>query len=389
MFGQTKNNDEIIILDIGSASVAGSRVVISTDKKKIDFKDSVRHEANFKNRISFKVFFEEIEGALKNTLIGLKKSNNRPVGKIVCFLSSPFYLSKTKTLVYTQKSPFVVNNKLINKLMAKEAEEFLVSRKKIYPEIADDENCLIESKIMAVRLNGYSVASVDSQSAVKLEIDGYLSLSSKAVTHRLTEIINQTGLGKNVIFHSFAFAGFSTLRDIDDDDDDTFVLLDISGELSDLIFSLKGVLLENLSFPIGKNYIIRKTAEVFKTVPAEARSLIKLYSNGQANAQIEEKISQALGEIKKDWNKTFRQGLSALMEVGILPELIYLVGEDNLTNIFEGWLKEDSFKDLTFGHRGIKTILVKPNMFKALDRPEMEKFDPFLAIEGLFLKRVL
>jgi cell division ATPase FtsA len=388
MFGPNKNN-EVIILDIGSASVAGTRVAIPTNQKKIDFKDSIRHEADFKDRVSFKVFFEEIEKALRNILADLKKKNNHSADKIVCFLSSPFYLSKTKTIVYTESSPFTVDDKLINRLMVQEAEKFLISRKKIYPEITDDKNLLIENKIMAIRLNGYPITSVNNQSAFKLEIDGYLSLSSKAVINRLTEIIIQAGLSKKVTFHSFAFAGFSTLRDIDDDDDDTFVLLDISGELSDLVFSLKGVLLENLSFPLGKNYIIRKIADVFKTIPAEAKSLIKLYSAGQVNAQIEKRVSTALSEIKEEWNKTFRQGLLSLMDVGILPELIYLVGEDNSIRIFEDWLIEDGFKDLTFGHKGIKIVSIKPNMFKPLDHPQIEGLDPFLAIEGLFLKSIL
>lgn len=114
-----------------------------------------------------------------------------------------------------------------------------------------------------------------------------------------------------------------TLRDINPTIND-YLFLDISGEITEIAIIKNGVLFDSISFPFGKNSIVRKLSEDLGTNKEEAISRASLYKSNDSIKIANSKISKIIENLMKEWHKLFDISIKQLLSNIALPQGIFL-----------------------------------------------------------------
>lgn len=387
---KNRKKEVVALVDIGDSSIGASFLLIEETKTGRQTKTigSIRNEMVFLETLNFKRFFDEVDKALKKTLFELIKNTGYQPTKTFCFLSSPFYVSQTKILNYENPKPFTFTKEFLGKISCDEAAKFLENHQSLYPEILSDDPILIENKIMQIRLNGYDIIKPFGKTANKAVLSQYLSLGSKKILKRLKEVIKASTNGSHVEFHSFMFSAYSSLRDLINNKD-SFMFVDVGGELTDVAIVTEGVLQEGASYPYGKNSLIRQTVASLSTIHQEASTLLKLYVDNNVHGRHDERLALVLAKAKEEWISQFKQTLGTIMESTMLPETVYFIGDEKIGRLFATWLSEDSFKSYSFSNNPLKINFLDEQLFAKItsNRTNINN-DAFLMLETIFYDKI-
>jgi cell division ATPase FtsA len=270
-----KNKKEVVlILDIGSGSVAGSFV---------EFNIGQDPRVLYVKRVPIKLFLtlsgERFKKAMleslsitlndlnKNGLRQLESYSNNRVKKVYCSLASPWFVSQTKTLVVKEDKEFTITAKFISDLLQKEEDSFENSNLSKYSSNKRHASEVIERKLIDVRLNGYKVKDPIGKKAQSAEFDIFLSMSQATILDSIEDVLSKYFLTEEINFHSFTLVSFSAIRDIYESVS-SFLFLDITGEVTDISIIKLGTILKTASFPVGKNSVIREVTKTLKTLNA-------------------------------------------------------------------------------------------------------------------------
>ncbi len=388
------NNQLIAIIDIGSANVGGAIAELDKNSNQnktqcANLKYTTRHPLSITDNLTFKTFIKEIFEALDRVLIDIKKEEPT-IKQVVVFLASPFCLAQTKIIDLQKDQPFVVTKNLVNELMIGEAKKFMANHKQLYVDLLDDQTIVLENALMQIKLNGYETHQPYGKKSSTVVMAQHLSIMSQILTNKLKDLITQKLKLSNIIFHSTTFATFNTLRDIIQKPN--FLIIDISGELTDLLVSVDGYLSSTLTFPVGRNFLIKGLAKKLNTTTEEAYSQLKLYKQGELDSQINHKLAESLESLKGEWLAGLTEALNSVMESVLLPNIAFIMGDDILAQIFAEWMADQSLMQFSLANQPLKTSLIET---KDLDdhclnhRNSNQRFDPFFQIEALFARKVL
>lgn len=143
----------------------------------------------------------------------------------------------------------------------------------------------------------------------ELEIALYISMIPANIYSSINEMIKKFWDAPDVNFSSFSFTTFDVIRDIFTEES-SLLFMDISGEVTDISLAKDNVLLESITFPAGKNMLIRSLIESMKSNSASATSELKLYLEGKSNHEQSVRIKKALDDVEKEWLSFFEDALS-------------------------------------------------------------------------------
>ena len=371
-----KKGKIIAILEIASASVGG--MLIRQNKNgKPQIISLTRVPVNFLFDVNFDAFW-------RCTLVSLKKVikillENYPSGPDVCLcvFLSPWFLSQTKIINLRREKNFKVTRAFFENLMKSEEESF----KSQEATQLKGEPGFIEHEIIKTELNGYYTRSPLGKIIKTIRLHIYMSLGIGSVKTKIEgEILENFG-DVPLSFRTFPFVAFQVLNSTIDSQEG-LILVDIGGEITDISLIRKNCLEETVSFPRGKNFLLRRIASEFKTFSQEANSILQTYLKGHSLKSDSEKISKIIEEVKKDWGNFFEIAIKNISENppvgGPLPQNLFLMGDEIIGGQFIKCAEEERFSQYTF--------LGKPfNTKRVLD----EEFDIFLMLEALFANKFL
>ncbi|MEK7552504.1 MAG: hypothetical protein AAB505_00115, partial [Patescibacteria group bacterium] len=252
---------------------------------------------------------------------------------------------------------------------------------------ADHE--LIEHKVMQIKLNRYVTNAPYGQHATEIEISHYASVGTERVLNRLRETFTPYLSGRTLVFHSFPFVFFTISRDLLNQH--SALLLDVGGEVTELSLVANEVLWETVSFPFGRNFLLRRLAIELKTVPEEVISALKIYQRGGHNKLTTERINDALTECRREWLAAFKQALVALSESHFGSSQLWAVGDPLILSILLDWIKQTSYDDLLIAQRAFKTSLLNNEILKdpCAERKISLTTDSHLLLENIFHDRLM
>ncbi len=367
-----KEKEIVGIIDIGSSQISGTIFELS-DKTEISPSKTVPpvEDKPIADRLLFscdeKITFSEtpdasrflsaISEALKKVMVGLKAGPKIPT-RFFVFLSSPFFVSQARVINYEGAKPFLVNDILIENLIKTETDKFLATAHQIFPVSVGDSHEIIENKILRVKLNGYEIKEPIGKTAQSLSLSQFISVGPKELLNKLELLIHSEKADAKISFHTFSLTAYQTFTRLIDKKYRNFVLIDTGGEITDLLVVADGLLVEHLSFPKGKNYLIRKLAKKMGTVFAEASSSLEIYQSGQASIVLKNRLESALVEIKKDWLGSFKEALAKVTETVFLPENFFILGDDKSDEIFVDFIEKESMIELSLSQNNFDVIFV-------------------------------
>ncbi|OGD68343.1 hypothetical protein A2996_00300 [Candidatus Campbellbacteria bacterium RIFCSPLOWO2_01_FULL_34_15] len=399
-FSKNKTEEEgvVLVFDIGSASVGGALVSLRKNKKpKILY--NVRKSMAFKEDLDINKFTASMIRTLSSVVADVERKGishlnfrslkNKEIRDAFCFFSSPWYISQTQVVKLEEKEKFFITNEMIKDILEKEKSDFIKNNEKFFGDGSDVE--FMDSKVIQVRLNGYRVEDPFKKKTNDAEVVVYLSLISSDVEEKVKQVIAKPFHLDNIYSHSFTLAGFLSLRDIFEFEDD-FVFLDISGEVTDVSFVKNDSLRETETFPVGRNAFIREILKDFKTNYSSAVSMINVYKAGNIDSDNSKKIEASLNKVRKSWVKYLENSMFELSHGAILPRTIFVIADEDLGEILINIIQEEKFTKLVFPdyNKSTNPILIKPDiMGKICDIENDVEKDIFIIMEAVFINRLI
>jgi len=400
LFETRKNKEELVIVfDIGSASVGGALVLLFPhNSPQIVY--TVRKEINIQGTLDSKRFISGMVEKLEEVARDLER-NGLPHFKFTrrgtamptaafCVLSSPWCAAHVRVASLSREKPLKITHDLLSGIFNKEIEAF----KKTYLEARKDKrsqkegNVVLEKKIIRITLNGYEVNDFYDREARKLEMLLFLSIAPQHIIDSVRAAIERVYHLPHISFHSFTLPFFTVVRDIWNNEDN-FLLVDVSGELTEISYIQKGALLETVSFPRGRNFLVRAVSDTLHVSPAEALSLLNLYIWKKVNEEAEKNLSTILEKLQAEWREEFKGALSLLSEGLFLPDTVFLLADQPLATWFVEALRTVPMHYATLTKKPLTVNLLGEKSLSAFVHFGADvKKDSFLAIDSLFANKV-
>jgi hypothetical protein len=295
-----------------------------------------------------------------------------------CFLPSLFYINQSRIINFQpDNGPVKVTPCLVNDILIAEADKFRQTAS------GDIESRVIENRVMSIKLNGYEVANPFGQEANSIQIAQYVAVAPEHTLRQIRTAMMGGTHRDEILFHSRLFALFSTMRDVVSDKN--FILIDISGEITDIAIVIQGIIMETASFPLGINQVIRQLATKAGGLKA-AISQLAMIKDG--HLEVANPANNALAASKAGWVKACSATLEQLAQKTLIPENFFVLGDDASTNLFIDWLRDPLIAKLSVNTAKEASInLIAPHLFKGFCEGS-NLTDPMLMAECLFCDKL-
>ncbi|HUC89053.1 MAG TPA: hypothetical protein VMR49_03420 [Candidatus Paceibacterota bacterium] len=377
LFKQKNNARKAIIFDIGSGSVGGAFAHISSDANSLPtIIKSFRKEIKFRGEFSPDLFIKDTISALNSVAISIYNEKIGVPDEIVCVLASPWYLSETRTIKISKEHSFIFREKFASDLIKKEISKLNSEYQKKYKGI-DSVPELIENRIMSVLLDNHRDENPIGKSAKSLEMSMLASLSPKLFLNKMRDTLSNTLNSRNISFSSFMLASYLAVRD-KYVSPDSYILLDIGGEITDIGIVSRGVLETSISFPFGKNTFLRHLCANLHMELRDAGELLNLFMADIMEEKRKNKIKPIIESIKDLWHKSFRQCVYDLRGKLQIPKTVFLTADADIKELFIDAMKRD---------RKCAVVTLEGQEFLNMCSIKDNICDPFLMIEAIAIAR--
>tara|TARA_Y100000031_G_scaffold101393_1_gene111162 strand:- start:2510 stop:3763 length:1254 start_codon:yes stop_codon:yes gene_type:complete len=398
-----------VIFDIGSASVGAALVgfapdtlpkIFYTTRREIPFLKKIEAErltASMLKTLELVAHDIQKEGFshARFTLFGSIKP-----ALVSYFLASPWHVSQVRDIYRQEEESFRVDRDLVRELVSHEMDDFkklhggsgTVSFSERDGETKQDnlheKHTIIEGDILDIKLNRYHVADPLGKTARELDMTLFVSSAPQTLIRSIGDVGDREFSGTESRLSSFTFSFFNTVRDIWHDKEN-FLLIDISGEVTDLSIIKEGRILETASFPVGRNTILRNLSSKHISFN-EAESLLNLYYQNKIGTDEAAYIKSALQSAQDMWLQLFAKELQELASQILFPNDIFLVVDAPLDAWFKEVITSDKLYDLSTTGEPFDVILLDTKTLAPYCQSVrwVDK-DPFLIVESLFLNKTL
>lgn len=387
LFSKKEKKELVAVFDIGSSGV-GAALFYKNVSGSPEIIFSVREYISITEKLDFDRFLELTLKALEEASKKISLSGLGAPTNTYCVLSSPWYSSQTRIINLEKNNTFIFTEKMADELIKKEIALFEEENITKYSN-TDKKARIIEFKNMKTSLNGYVTLSPIGKKAKKVEMVLFMSMSSEYILQKIEESIGRHLHSKGIKFSSLAIASFAVARDMFVLRE-SFLIIDVGGEITDISMIKKDILCESISFPMGKNFLYRNLAVSLNKTLDQTKSLFALYKEGHADATLVNKIDQALVKIKFDWLKNFQESLTNLSNDISIPSVIFITADDDVTDWFVETIKTEQFNQYTLTESKFKLVILnKQTLHGIATFNENVSRDRFIILESIYINRFL
>ncbi len=356
LFEKKKVGKRNLVLHIGSSSVLAAFFSIETrNTVEVPVIEATSWiEIPVQEELNFEQFLNGMTNVLDTVLAELV---HQPLGApdtITCFLGSPWYAVQSRFIRLEKNTPFTITEKVVSELIEKEIASFQKEELAKYADAGNDAQ-IIEKEIIHIGLNGYQTAHPYGQKAEVLEIGMIVSMSPETVIESIRDHIAKQYHTKEIIFHSFLYGGTLVARDLFLTTHH-FLFVDIGGEITDIALMKNGMVMDVVSFPYGKNVLLRKCAKALQKNISDVETLLSLYRANTLESSMRLKIDTILETVRKEWTASFEVALSQLTTEFLLPEIIALTITKDMLDFFQTAIQSEAFSQFTLTEKPFVVI---------------------------------
>jgi hypothetical protein len=381
-----KKEKVVAIFDIGSGSVGGAITRVPTDGKGIPtIIKSARSEVVSREELDFKVFLDDMLNALSSTAKALYEGKVGAPDEIVCVLASPWYLSETRIVKMAREHSFQFTSKLADELLQKEITSLNSLYEKKYGSMKSAPE-VIEHHVMGVSLNGYLVDEPLGKRSRSVEMHMVISLSPRQALDKIRKTLSNTFHHIPVSFSSFVMSSYMAVRE-KYVTPESYLLLDIGGEITDVAIITKGVLKASLSFPFGKRTFFKYMCTKLEIEQRDAEELFKLWSAGTLAEKKKKKVEPLFQSIENSWGEAFRACIGTLPHTLTLPSTIFLTADADIRGWFVDVVRNEPFIQSMVADHKCTVITLEGPEFLTMCSVKDGTCDPFLMVEAIGVMR--
>lgn len=384
-FAKLKKNEKLVLLiDVGSASVGAALVEIGAVSVPRVI-TTMREDISFQEKLSPMEFLRAMNQSLDRVLKTAreKSKNTGTPAYILCSLSSPWFLLKSRQIVISQREPFEITAGVLDKILDDGVSQL---KEELKGSIPMGDMRVVEKKIIQTKLNGYEIKNPFGQKATRIEMVMTVGISSKHVTERIERTVSNFFHNDTVHFGAFPVAAFSAIRDIFPTEK-SFIFLDITGESTDVSLINNNLMVGTVSFPRGKNFFIREISAQFRMPHEAAASVLNMFLGGTIDTKREQEIIDLVMRAEKDWVSRLEKAIASLAIKGVLSHKIFFMTDDDVATLFAGSLGKVSAPD-GFDKKFNPQYINQPILEKFVAFAPGVVRDPFLVVEALLAAKI-
>lgn len=365
----------VLVVDIRSSSVGAA--IVKKTKDTTDILFNLREYFFMEQKVTPEDFVTRTEIALKKVLDNLIHKNPlaAPVEKAEIFYSSPWYKTYIKSFNRKEKKATVLSKEYFTKVIKEDLDT--LSRKEE----------IMEKKITSVMINGYQINDPFDKKVKEMDANFYISIVNKKTRKGFEKILKDFAPRVDINHNSHPLTFFTVLRNRLHSPQD-YVLMDITGELSEVAIIKGGHFSRIFSFPYGTHDFVRKIMEHVGYDYATAFSAMKMICSGEAKENCDPKLADFFYDLKRDWLQNVKK-LMDESKVETLPQTVYVTADQDIKEIMEFILNDVET------YASVLKIGRKPNVHflgsKAIENlaqyknPEAKK-DAQISIEASFVE---
>jgi hypothetical protein len=346
---------------------------------------SVREDIPFQEVLTSSRFLfamnRSLDTALKNIQSkGLVKGD---ISNVFCTLSSPWFILKTRNLNISRPVEFEVNEHSLEEFID---EDVALLKEELKETLPPQDIRIIEKKIIQMKLNGYEIKNPYKQRTSKMEMSTTIGISSNKVIQGIERKIHKYFHIAPIHFGAFPVVAFSVVRDMFPVERN-FLFLDITGESTDISRIENDMLTGTISFPYGRNYIIREISIRLRTVHEEAMSLFSMFLRDELHDKRSTEIAEIIALVKKEWLARFEKTVATLSVGGMTPNKIFFTTDSDIEPFFSEMIesvKSELLVGGTFDVQYLDQLIV--SKFVSFDA-EITRY-PFIVMEVLFAQKI-
>lgn len=386
LFSSSKKEKLVAIFDIGSGSIGGALVRIPFANGQPVIIKSVRTEIPTRSELDFSILLKDMVTSLGTTANSLYGKKVGAPEEIVCVLSSPWYLSETRTIKISKEKSFVFTKRLADELIQKEISSLGELYKEKYGSQLSSLPKMIEQYTMSVSLNGYPIIDPIGKKCKFFDMNMVLSLSPQMCLDKIHETLAKTFHHIPVTFSSFTLDTYLAVRD-KYITEESYLLLDIRGEITDVGIITKGVLKSVLSFPFGKKTFFKYMCTKLEIELRDAEELFRLYSGGNLSEEFKKKVIPLFESIEKSWGEAYNECINTLPHTLILPSTIFLTTDNDIKKWFADALSNNKYVQSKSADHKCTVVMLEGSDFLNMCDVDAGTCDPFLMIESIAIMR--
>ena len=286
----------------------------------------------------------------------------------------------------SKETPFVFTTKIAEELLDKEIKAVVATQNKKAKTLYNETE-IMEYHIMDVSLNGYRIESPIGMKTKSVEMSLVISYSQKFFLDKIRKEIEKTFHQIPISFSSFIVASYLAVRD-KYISPDSYLMLDVGGEVTEVGIVSKDILKASLSFPFGKKTLFKYICTKLEIELRDAQELFNLYSTGHLSAEKKSKVEPLFKSIENSWSESFRQCISNLPHILALPGTIFLTADPDVLDWFSEVVSNDQYiQSMTLEHKATVVSLKGLDFLKMCKVEQDIVCDPFLMIEVIAIMR--
>lgn len=390
----TSSSETSILVDVGNGTITGALVEFNTNNKP-KFIYNSKNYFSVSEQVDVVKLELEMIGLLEKTLSQIVKNGvksqyltnkSKKITRILISFSSPWYLSKTKNINLSNEKEFVITESFLNDVLHKEVSLYKQELEKEY----EGQNFeVIEKSIIHGKINGYSLDNSIGKNTKKFDASIYVSAVHKVFLEKVFEIIHKvTSLThKNIHLSTFPLVSFAVIRDYFTKETD-FLIMDITGELTDITMVKGEIVDRTVSMPSGKNFLIRQVSKNINVSSEIAESTLKMYTNKKLDEQNSTKVREVLSSSEKEWSIYLENALMELSPTLTLPSTLYLTVDSDYYSIFESFLTTAKMDQTNLFRKNLKISRIDISTLATFyENITGFTLDEFIVLISLFYKK--
>ncbi|MBA3789093.1 hypothetical protein H0X32_01705 [Patescibacteria group bacterium] len=374
-FFSKKERSSVALIDISSSSIAGGLAHLESGAPPTLYY-TLRLPVALRDS-------EEIAEAMKRTLVELteqlvkigspilrKETGNGHITRILTSVGAPWQATSVRTESITALQPFVFTRALLTE-----------TTRKNQPTL--DGFTQSGEAVIATLLNGYEMANPFGKKVKRAELIILSSLLEKTVAESVEKTIRKTYHTHALTLTAFAPVAYAVFRDVYPHEKN-FLVLNVSGETTDIAFIKQGLLVSVTSMPQGINELTRRARKAAQ-VPENSSPSVNLIVDAEpSNARFDAQVEEA----QKEWLSALSATLQEFASHHALPRTLFLLADDESRNYLKNLIDEPALRTLWLTDEPLTIVPSIPSHFAAYVKTRGEaESDLSLFLLALFSNR--
>ena len=385
IFFRINKKEVSLICDVGSSSITLGLVDFAGETPLVLFSTRVpiAIQQDYKPEALQKALYTYLDQAIGNIEAGYRAGSvyelsNTKVENAHIVFSSPWYISKVALNKESKDKSVILDRKFFDGILDAEEKKFeneVLSSEKIH--MLGDIHA-VEREMLQVELNGYPTSEPLMKMATSISTSVLTSLVSHDFFSKIASKIENAFHTRKVYAHSFPFSAWSALKELPSHESD-YVILDIAGEMTDVVLVKNKVMEKIYSVELGRNTLIRSLAKKMESSIDVALSNISLYSVNKLDVAGRSRLEDAFSAFMAIWRFKLEEAWDNKLFSALNSKKFFVTIDDDVAVPFMSTLK-----NLIGDERAVFQI-TNELIGDKIGYNKHVVHDPFIAIESMSL----